>query len=183
MLRHPGDCTDLYDTVEDAPEPTPAHGYGTRRSTQVARPAYALGLHKRTQAEIHAEAEKKRAEQETKKQVKARKLQRMADGVRELARLEDERILADAEEDRYLNSSLTQYEAQEDLLKDRNNQQHEGAASASMDVDDVPGPYLRSVVHLDEGNSAELGAEDDSVPVSRPNSRCGHALTQILDGR
>ncbi|TFK84481.1 hypothetical protein K466DRAFT_567207 [Polyporus arcularius HHB13444] len=100
------------------PEPAPSHGYGTRRSTQVARPAYALGLHKRTQAEIHAEAEKKRAAKEEKKQAVARKAERRAQGAKKLARLEDERILADADEDRYLAQSFAELQASENDCPD-----------------------------------------------------------------
>lgn len=74
------------------------HRYGTRRSTRTVRP-HALGHHKRTEDDSSQAAAENFAAKESQRDLRARKAQQRTQGMKELARLEDERIAEEAAED------------------------------------------------------------------------------------
>ncbi|EIW51505.1 uncharacterized protein TRAVEDRAFT_54437 [Trametes versicolor FP-101664 SS1] len=89
----------------NSPVQVARHPYGTRRSTQTARPAFAAGLAKRTREEIHQGATQKVAEKQRKQAQKADKAKRIEQNTRKLAQLEDEYVSRQAQDDRELRAA------------------------------------------------------------------------------
>ncbi|KAI0643496.1 hypothetical protein C8Q79DRAFT_1012765 [Trametes meyenii] len=79
------------------------HHYNTRRSTQTAHPARAVGLHKRTREEIAEQAARKAAVTQAKQRQQEQDATRLVRGIQKIAELEDSRQREDAETERYLH--------------------------------------------------------------------------------
>ncbi|KAI0374579.1 hypothetical protein BV20DRAFT_1048639 [Pilatotrama ljubarskyi] len=97
---------DAHSVTSDHSPPQVRHQYGTRRTTQTAHPAAAVGLAKRTRQEIHAAAVQKAAERSRRQEEKTREAERVATGTRRLEQMQQEHALQLAEEEQYLRTPL-----------------------------------------------------------------------------
>lgn len=100
-----------------ANSPVVHHSYGTRRSTQTARPAHAAGLAKRTKEEISHTAAQRAAEKARKQVEKAEKVKRVEQNTRKLAQLEDTYVSQQDQEDRELRTAPPLHKSSKGLLE------------------------------------------------------------------
>ncbi|KAI0688828.1 hypothetical protein C8Q76DRAFT_803289 [Earliella scabrosa] len=159
---------------EDAPQASqpPARRYGTRASTQTSRPAHALGLHKRTKDEIHAEAQQKRLQKEAKQKGKLEKAAKLARDLKTIAELEDEQLNMQAEETALLDQPRR---SPSRTLDGREPLSGRGAAYGDMDTPD--GADANADANADSGD-----IDFDSHPhLTRSNLDSSDAYVQDGD--
>lgn len=104
-LSHPALFADRLYNIGHSPQVK--HRYGTRRSTQTALRAHVPGSHLRTHGGLSQAAAENHIAKRSQQDTRASKAQKRSQGMRELAKLEDQRIAEEAAEDEAMYTAST----------------------------------------------------------------------------